>query len=61
LAILLPNIAVGIRRLHDIDRTGWWLLLALFPVVGTIVLIVFYATRGTPGPNRFGDVPTLGR
>ena len=57
LATLLPNIAVSIRRLHDLDRTGWWILLSLLPVIGTIVLIVFYATRGTPGQNRFGPVP----
>ena len=60
LEILLPNIAVSIRRLHDLDRTGWSILLWLVPVIGTIVLIVFYAMRGTPGRNRFGDVPAFG-
>ena len=57
LATLLPGIAVGVRRLHDIDRTGWWLLLAFIPLIGTIVLIVFFASRGTAGPNRFGTDP----
>ncbi|ESW59584.1 MAG: hypothetical protein Q27BPR15_16705 [Rhodobacter sp. CACIA14H1] len=57
LATLLPGIAVGVRRLHDIDRTGWWLLLAFIPLIGTIVLIVFFASRGTAGPNRFGNDP----
>ena len=57
LAVLLPNIAVGVRRLHDIDRTGWWLLIGLIPIVGLITLIVFYVMRGTPGPNRFGPAP----
>jgi uncharacterized membrane protein YhaH (DUF805 family) len=54
LAMLLPSIAVGVRRLHDIDRSGWWSLLALVPLVGWVVLIVWYCTRGTPGANRFG-------
>jgi len=57
LAILIPAIAVGIRRLHDIDRSGWWLLIGLIPFVGAIVMIVFMATRGTTGDNRFGSDP----
>ena len=54
LATLLPNIAVAIRRLHDLDRTGWWILLSLIPLVGWIILLIWYCTRGTVGPNRFG-------
>ena len=54
LAVLIPSIAVGIRRLHDTDRSGWWLLLLLLPFVGLIVLIVFMASPGTPGPNNYG-------
>ncbi|HEY4201294.1 MAG TPA: DUF805 domain-containing protein [Devosiaceae bacterium] len=50
----IPALAVGVRRLHDINRTGWWLLIALVPLVGAIVLLVFYCTPSTPGPNRFG-------
>jgi uncharacterized membrane protein YhaH (DUF805 family) len=93
---LIPGIAVSVRRLHDIDRTGWWILLPLVsvvvmivllgvvaltaedPIAGLtglgmsmiivglvylavlIVLIVFYCTRGTPGPNRFGPEPVMG-
>jgi uncharacterized membrane protein YhaH (DUF805 family) len=57
LGLLLPNIAVGIRRLHDIDRTGWWLLICLIPLIGIIVLLVWACTKGTPGPNRFGPDP----
>jgi uncharacterized membrane protein YhaH (DUF805 family) len=57
LANLLPALAVGVRRLHDTDRSGWWLLIALIPLIGAIVLIVFFATKGTTGPNRFGDDP----
>ena len=57
LATLLPSLAVGARRLHDIDRSGWWLLIGFIPLIGIIVLIVFFATRGTPGANRFGNDP----
>jgi len=57
LAVWLPLIAVGARRLHDIDRTGWWLLLGFIPIIGWIILIVFECTRGTAGPNRFGQNP----
>jgi uncharacterized membrane protein YhaH (DUF805 family) len=57
LATLLPNIAVAIRRLHDLDRTGWWIFLGLIPVIGTIILLIWFCTRGTAGPNRFGPDP----
>lgn len=60
LAMLLPGLAVSVRRLHDINRSGWWLLIALIPVIGVIVLIVFYATDGTRGDNRFGPDPKGG-
>lgn len=54
LIALLPSIAVGARRLHDIDRTGWWQLLMFIPIFGIIVLILFWTKRGHEGPNRFG-------
>jgi uncharacterized membrane protein YhaH (DUF805 family) len=57
ICLLVPSLAVSIRRLHDTDRTGWWILLYLIPVIGTIVLIVFYVQRGTDGDNRFGPDP----
>lgn len=57
LALLLPSLAVGVRRLHDTNRSGWWLLIALIPLVGAIVLIVFFVQDSTPGPNRFGPSP----
>ena len=57
LAMLLPSIAVGIRRLHDTDRSGWWLLMGLVPLVGFIVLIVFFVQDSKPGDNRFGPNP----
>jgi uncharacterized membrane protein YhaH (DUF805 family) len=57
LAVLIPGIAVGIRRLHDTGKSGWWLLIGLIPIVGVIVLIVFFATDGTPAPNQYGTSP----
>ena len=59
LLLFLPGLAVGIRRLHDIDRTGWWWLIAL-TVIGIILLIVWACTRGTAGPNRYGADPLAG-
>ena len=57
LAVLLPSLAVGVRRLHDSNRSGWWILIGLVPFVGWIVLIVFYAQAGTVGANQFGPDP----
>jgi uncharacterized membrane protein YhaH (DUF805 family) len=59
LILFLPGIAVSIRRLHDIDRTGWWFLIA-FTIIGIIVLWIWACTRGTVGPNRFGPDPLAG-
>jgi uncharacterized membrane protein YhaH (DUF805 family) len=58
--ILLPSIAVGVRRLHDIDRTGWWYLI-VFTIIGVFLLIYWACQRGTPGANRFGPDPLQGR
>jgi len=60
LGLLVPSLAVGVRRLHDTDRSGWWLLIALVPIVGSIVLIVFFVLEGTRGSNRFGADPLAG-
>jgi uncharacterized membrane protein YhaH (DUF805 family) len=57
LAVFLPGLGVSVRRLHDTDRSGWWLLLILIPLVGTIVLLIWFCTQGTSGPNRFGPDP----
>jgi uncharacterized membrane protein YhaH (DUF805 family) len=57
LVLFLPGLAVGVRRLHDTDRSGWWLLIGLLPIVGWIVLIVFLVSDSKPGPNRFGPNP----
>lgn len=77
LAVFLPGLAVTVRRLHDLDRSGWWILLFFVPVaivmfhrpaqrdddrvyiplVGAMVQIIWYCTKGTDGPNRFGSDP----
>ena len=56
LVTLLPAISISVRRLHDIDRTGWWVLLN-FTIIGIILLIVWACFKGTKGPNRFGHDP----
>ena len=56
LALFLPGIAVAIRRLHDLDRTGWWVLIA-FTGIGIILLLIWDCMKGTGGPNRFGPDP----
>ena len=57
LAVLIPGLAVFFRRMHDTNRSGWWWLLGLVPIVGPIVLIVFAATEGTRGENQYGADP----
>ncbi|MFJ1733870.1 DUF805 domain-containing protein [Streptomyces sp. NPDC088254] len=57
LAVLLPSLGVAVRRLHDTGRSGWWLLIALVPLIGAIVLIVFLASEGKRGPNEYGPDP----
>lgn len=57
LALLVPNLAVSWRRLHDIGRAGGWFFIGLIPVVGTIIMIIWYVKPGEPQPNRFGPVP----
>ncbi len=60
LALIIPGLAVLVRRLHDTDRSGWWFWLVIIPVIGWIMLIVFLATSGTPGPNRYGPPRSSG-
>jgi len=57
LAIILPGLAVAVRRLHDTGRSGWWMLIGLVPVVGPIVLLVFFVQDSQPGSNQFGPNP----
>ncbi|MGH3767239.1 MAG: DUF805 domain-containing protein [Pseudonocardiaceae bacterium] len=57
LAVLVPGLAVAVRRLHDTGRSGWWLLIGLIPLIGAIVLIVFLVTEGERQPNAYGPDP----
>ena len=57
LAVLIPSLAVSVRRLHDTGRSGWWLLIGLIPCVGFIVLIVFMVQDSDPGDNQYGPNP----
>jgi uncharacterized membrane protein YhaH (DUF805 family) len=59
LLLLLPGLAVSVRRLHDLDRTGWWILITL-TIIGLIVLLIWDCTKGTDEPNRFGSDPLAG-
>ena len=57
LASIIPSIAVQVRRLHDTGRSGWWILLSFIPLVGPIVLIVFYVMDSEAGVNKYGPNP----
>lgn len=57
LATFLPNLGVTVRRLHDSGKSGWWILVALIPLVGGIWLLVLLATEGQPNPNQYGPSP----
>ena len=59
LVVLIPSLAVAVRRLHDTGRSGWWLLIGIIPLIGAIVLIVFMASEGKPGDNEYGSNPKL--
>jgi uncharacterized membrane protein YhaH (DUF805 family) len=59
LAILLPSIAVTARRLHDIGKSGWWMLISLVPIIGAIVLLVFTCLDSEEGENKYGPNPKL--
>lgn len=58
IVFMLPSLAAGVRRLHDAGHSGWWTLIGVIPVIGTVVLIVFLCQKGDAGPNRFGSDPT---
>jgi uncharacterized membrane protein YhaH (DUF805 family) len=57
LAIILPLLGLAIRRLHDTGRSGWWLLISIIPLIGTITLLVFYCLDSAPEENQYGDNP----
>jgi uncharacterized membrane protein YhaH (DUF805 family) len=57
LVIFIPNLAVSVRRLHDIDKSGWWIFINLIPLIGSIWYLVLLATDGNPGDNQYGQNP----
>ncbi|MFK0237961.1 DUF805 domain-containing protein [Streptomyces vinaceus] len=57
LAIIVPSIALAVRRLHDIGKSGWWYFITFVPVIGGIWLLVLFATEGQPQPNEYGPNP----
>ena len=57
LALFLPSLSVQVRRLHDTDKSGWWSLLGIIPLIGSIILLIMCVFEGTPGTNRFGEDP----
>ncbi|HKJ87268.1 MAG TPA: DUF805 domain-containing protein [Gammaproteobacteria bacterium] len=60
LILFLPGLAVSVRRLHDTGRSGWWLLLSLIPLIGTIILLIWFVSRGESGGNAYGPDPLAG-
>ena len=59
LAILVPSLAVSVRRLHDIGKSGWFILISLIPIVGNFILIFWFSEEGMPEANEYGEVPKL--
>jgi uncharacterized membrane protein YhaH (DUF805 family) len=57
LATFLPGLAAGVRRLHDVNKSGWFYFIALIPLIGAIWLLVLFCTEGTRGPNQYGEDP----
>ncbi|WP_229956802.1 DUF805 domain-containing protein [Parasphingorhabdus litoris] len=61
LALLIPSLAVGVRRLHDTGRSGWWMLLIFAIIIGWIVLLIFFVTDSDSGNNAYGPSPKMGQ
>jgi len=59
LAVILPSLAVGVRRLHDVGKSGWWIFISLIPLIGSIWLLVLLATDSQPGENQYGPNPKI--
>jgi uncharacterized membrane protein YhaH (DUF805 family) len=57
IVLIVPTLTLSIRRLHDTDRSGWWLLIGLLPYIGGIILLILYCLDGSPGENQFGERP----
>ena len=60
LFFIIPSFAVGIRRLHDTNRSGWWVLIGFIPLIGGLILLYFFILEGTRGPNQYGPDPKEG-
>lgn len=59
LALFLPGLGLCVRRLHDINRSGWFVLLSLIPLIGAIILIIWFVKESDPTPNQYGPVPNV--
>lgn len=57
LFFFLANLSVSVRRLHDLNKSGWWVLIGIIPVLGTLILWAWFTIQGTVGPNEYGDDP----
>jgi uncharacterized membrane protein YhaH (DUF805 family) len=57
LGLILPGLALYVRRLHDTDHSGWWILLGFIPLIGGLILLVWTIMKGTSGPNKYGPDP----
>ena len=57
LALLLPGLRVAVRRMHDLEKSGWWILIVLIPILGVLIMIYWFVQRGTAGPNAYGPDP----
>ena len=57
--IMMPAVSLNVRRLHDIDKSGWWMLVGLIPIAGSLVLYIWVTKKGLSGPNRYGDDPLV--
>lgn len=60
LAMFLPSIAVAVRRMHDLGKSGWWVLIVLIPILGVLIMIYWFVQRGTEGANDYGPDPLAG-
>lgn len=59
LALLLPSLGLAVRRLHDIDKSGWWIFISLIPIIGWILLIIWYCKDSQMETNEYGPVPNM--
>ena len=57
IGVIIPSLAVGVRRLHDTNRSAWWILIGLVPLIGPVVLLIFSIQESQPGDNRYGPNP----